>query len=812
MKSLLSIPILFLSIVTSSAFTPSLTRVEPRGGQIGTEVEVSFYGDRLFEPQEVILYKPGITVKSLEKGKDQKSAKAVLVISKDAALGEHPLRLRCKAGISYMRSFWVGQFPTVHEKRTEDQKGDLNNEFDSPQEVAMNVTVQGVADREDADYYRVKAKKGERLSVEVEGMRLGRVKFDPYVAILDSKRFELAVNDDSPLLKRDCAASIIVPEDGEYTVLVRESSYEGTADCQYRVHIGNFPRPLGVYPPAGKPGEEIELTFIGDPSGDIKSKIKLGSKKESHHIKSGDFLSPSGNPVHISPLNYFNEKEPNDSSKTANPVENAPSAPVAFHGIISKVEDKDWFRFKAKKGEKLRIQVLSRTLRSPLDSIIIVRYAKDGKYIGASDDQSPGIPDSRYDFDVPADGDYTVNIADKLDRKSPGHIYRIEISKKEPALSLTLPPQRRADTQLRKMIQIPRGNRIAIVPNISRANIGCDIHFHAPKLPQGVTVQTPTVPRNFSNFPILFEAKADAPIAGGLYAFEIEDPKTKLRGPFKERISHIYINNQGEFHSTDSERLAVAVIEEAPFHLDLFAPPVPLVRNGTMNLKITARRTEGYTKPITVAIPWKPAGVGAPTEIVIPEGKNEINLTLNANGDAPLAEYKILVTGRTTTDKGEVFVSSNFVPVRISEPYVNLALQMAATEPGKNTTIIAKVETLENFDGEAKVTLHALPHGVTATEHKIKADTTELSIPLTVTDETRKGKHANLFCQIIITKDGHPIPHNVGHGGTLRVDPPPPAPKKKDDAPVVAKKEAPKNEAPKKPLSRLEQLRQAKGQ
>ena len=43
--------------------------------------------------------------------------------------------------------------------------------------------------------------------------------------------------------------------------------------------------------------------------------------------------------------------------------------------------------------------------------------------------------DNRYDYDVPADGDYTVNIAD---------IYRIEISKKEPELSLTLPPQRRA--------------------------------------------------------------------------------------------------------------------------------------------------------------------------------------------------------------------------------------------------------------------------------------------------------------------------------------------------------------------------------
>ncbi|MDB4538079.1 hypothetical protein N9230_05660, partial [Akkermansiaceae bacterium] len=168
--------------------------------------------------------------------------------------------------------------------------------------------------------------------------------------------------------------------------------------------------------------------------------------------------------------------------------------------------------------------------------------------------------------------------------------------------------------------------------------------------------------------------------------------------------------------------------------------------------------------------------------------------------------------GRSSTDKGQVYVSSSFADLKISEPYVQLALQMAATEPGKDTAIIAKVDTLEKYNGEAKVTIHALPHGVTATENTIKADTTELTIPLTVTGETRTGKHGNLFCQVIITKDGHPIPHNVGHGGTLRVDPPPPAPKKKPDAPVVAKVDAPKPATPEKPLSRLEQLRQAKGQ
>ena len=43
----------------------------------------------------------------------------------------------------------------------------------------MNVTVNGVADNEDVDYYVVEARKGDRITAEVEGMRLGITLFDP---------------------------------------------------------------------------------------------------------------------------------------------------------------------------------------------------------------------------------------------------------------------------------------------------------------------------------------------------------------------------------------------------------------------------------------------------------------------------------------------------------------------------------------------------------------------------------------------------------------------------------------------------------
>ena len=797
--------ILIASALCAAGFSPVLNLIEPRGGKRGTEIEIQLIGDQLFEPQELLLYKEGITVKSLEKGSDPKSAKAILVIAPDAELGEHPIRLRCKSGLTYMRTFWVGQFETVMEARSEDNKRDLNNEFNEPQKIALNVTVQGFADQEDADYYQVEAKKGDRLSVEVEGMRLGRVMFDPYVAILDKNRFELAVSDDSALLKRDCATSIIVPEDGPYTILVRESAYEGSPSCQYRLHVGSFPRPTGIYPPAAKPNEDVEFTFIGDPGGEIKTTIKTPAESFSAFASAGGSFSPSGNPVHISPLNYLNESEPNEGSKEAIPTSNPPAAPCAFHGILSKKEDKDWFRFTAKKDQDLRIEVIARSIRSPLDSVIILRNAKDGSQLGTNDDQTNGIPDSRIDFVAPEDGEYLINIRDQLYRSGENFVYRIEILKRSPEIFLTLPSADRNDTQKNKMIEIPRGNRLAIAPNITRSNIGCDIAFLAPNLPNGVSVSSSPVPRSQGNFPILFEAKADAPIAGGLYPLEIEDPATKLRGPFTEAISHVYVNNQGDYQVTNTKNLSIAVIEEAPFHLDLFAPPVPIVRNGTMNLKITARRAEGFTKKIKVTLPWKPPGIGAPNEVDIPEGQNEVILTLNANGDAPVGDWQLLVTGESPSDTGLVRVSSGFVNLKVSEPFLNVAIEMAATNPGVDTSVIVKVEQLQEFPGDAQIILLALPHGVTSEERSINSKSSDITFPLTVSGEATKGKHANLFCQVIITKDGHPIPHNLGHGGTLRIDPPPPAPEKKEEA-----KEAPEvvaAPATEKPLSRLEQLR-----
>jgi len=253
--------IILVAAANLPAATPVLNAINPRGGQRGTEVALLFQGGRLSDAKEAFVYYPGIAVSKLEVVNDA-TVKVTVKIAPDCRLGEHVMRLRCASGITEMRTFWVGTYPSVDEKEP-------NSDFLAPQKIALNTTVHGIADNEDVDYYAIEAKKGQRISVEVEGMRLGNTMFDPYVAILDSKRFELAASDDSSNIGQDCCASIIAPADGVYIVKVHESSYRGNGACQYRLHVGTFPRPTAVVPAGGKLGEEIEVTFIGDPTGPI---------------------------------------------------------------------------------------------------------------------------------------------------------------------------------------------------------------------------------------------------------------------------------------------------------------------------------------------------------------------------------------------------------------------------------------------------------------------------------------------------------------------------------------------------------------
>ena len=152
-----------------------------------------------------------------------------------------------------------------------------------------------------------------------------------------------------------------------------------------------------------------------------------------------------------------------------------------------------------------------------------------------------------------------------------------------------------------------------------------------------------------------------------------------VEGLLRDTIHHVEINNQGAYHSAETDRIAVAVIEEAPFRLELDAPVVPIVKNGSMHLKVRAQRAEGYKEAINLRFLWNPPGIGTPANINMGGDQSEALYEVNANGDAAPGEWQVCVLGEANTPKGPVLVSTALVTLKIADPYLGMSIDMAAT-------------------------------------------------------------------------------------------------------------------------------------
>ncbi len=801
------LPALLALLTYGQAASPDLKSIFPRGGQSGTSVAVSLTGERLDDAEEIISYSPQIRVVDF-KVVSPTEVTAGFTIDPACPAGEHLFRLRTKSGISYARSFHTGAFPSVPEVEP-------NNQFTEATPIQSGSTLTGISKNEDVDFFKIEAKKGERLSVEVEGIRLGNVFWDPYVAILDSRKFELAACDDSALLVQDPYATLIAPEDGTYFIEVRDSSYAGNDSAHYRVHVGAFPRPTGVYPAGGKAGTTLPITYVGDLAGPIQETLTLPADAPTEFpltASLNQLRSPSPNWFRVSPLENVLENGPNNSKDEAKANQTGATVPMAFNGIIETAKDEDWFRFTAKKDQKLDFQVFARQLRSPLDAVLEL-FNADGGGIGGNDDNGDK-PDSRLSgFTIPADGDYYLRVRDQLARGAADFIYRVEVSPPTPSLKAYFTRFDRVDSQMRQQIPLPRGGRYAALVNVERANCGGPLTWDTTALPAGTTVESYPLPDGITQQVLLFQAAPEAPRASALAHLtpKSADPNQNFPARFTQNIEFVQGEpNQTPYVTATPSRVPIAVTDAAPFSLEIIKPVVPLVQSGTMDLKIKAIRAEGFKAPITVRMMWNPPGISSPGTVDIPEGQTEVTYQLTANGEAATKSWPITVLGETALNGGTLYNAAPFTEISVAPPWLTMKMEMGATETGKPGEIYCTIEVAKPFTGTAKVNLYGLPAKVTTIEKEFTATDKEVRFPVTTAPDSPVGKHQNLFCQAIIMENGAPIPHTTGQGGIFRVDAPPPAPAAPPPAaaPVVAKADPPPAAPTAKPLSRLEQLRQ----
>ena len=749
----------------AEAASPTLARIVPAGGQRGTEVEVICEGGRLEDAKGLLFYSRGIEVTGVSEAAGGKF-KAKIKIAPDAQLGEHSVRVWTATGVGDLRTFYVTPYPLVKEA---DAPKDPAKK-DEPQPLALGSTAWGQLQGEEVDRFVIEAKKGQRISAEVVGVRLqAREILDLMLTVSKPDGTVMVENDDNSLLQQDPVISFVAPEDGKYVIAIKDSTNAAPGQGRYLLHVGSFPRPLAVYPAGGQVGEQLNVTYVGDAAGPFAATVKLPAQPDERFPafpEQNGQVAPSPNWLRVSPFPNVLEAEPNNAFAKATPTDKP--LPLAFNGVIGEKDDVDFFKFAAKKGEEFDVNVFARRLRSPLDAVLEI-YDEKGNRIAQNDDS--GGPDSYLRWKVPADGSYAVAVKDQLGRGGPTFTYRIELVATKPEVAVWL-PEMLQNTQDRQTISVPKGNRYASLVKIKRDNFGGDVTLSPTELPSGVAMNAGTVLGNVDTIAVVFEAAGDAPVATRTFALNAKPADGK---PLESRVTHtiniVENGNNAPYYRIVADKLAVAVTEEAPFKIRLVEPKVPIAQSGSMNLKVAVERKPEFKGKINLALLYSPPGIGTAGSAEIKEGESEGLVPISATADAQTKKWKITVVGSTDAGKGPVWVSTQLADLEVIPPFVGGKITRTFVDQGDKTTVTVKLEQKAPFEGKAKVTLLGLPNKCTAADREITKDDTEVKFEVVADKASPVARHSSLFCQVAVPQAGEIILQSFAQGGILRIDP-----------------------------------------
>jgi hypothetical protein len=766
-----------------------LDHVLPRGGTRGTTVEATLYGKFLTDPKEILFYDPGIKAISIAPGaKPDEEVKARFVIANDAAIGEHVFRVRTATGLSEAVTFWVSKFPTVMEL---EKKPGENDSIAKAQPIPLNCTVEGQilpGGDMDKDYYWTRFNAGERISVEVESVRLGTLHYggenDLAVRILDENGKELGRNDDSAMYVQDPVLSVIAPRNGPYYIEIKQQVFYRPQQAWYRAHIGNFSRPTAIFPAGGQAGSTIDAKILGDPLGDRTEQIALPDKTGNLNYFSGN--APTPNILRVSP--YPNTMAGDDSIATL---------PAAFNGILSKPGQPDTFHFTAKKGESWKIRVYGRTLGAPIDPKIWVADAKTGKHsLDADDSKLPdlGYPSSRGSwyikdqmdpvavFKPNADGEYILGIEDSRGLASPTSVYRIEVEPLHVAVYTHITMNEGYQIPRLTGMIVPQGNRwtmeVQLAQGIGNSYQG-DLQLEAKGLPRGVSMVAPIIRKGMNRIPVQFIAAPNAEQQAALVELRVKplDSTTPLDTGSRQGFALVNRGGDMPLHFVWLDKYAMAVTKPAPFDVELTAPTAPLSQNGELELKVKVNRHGDFKDPIEIQTDWLPPSVSKESTVTIPAGKSEGAFHIHADSKAAPGVYKIAINASTTggdafSGIGRVRVSSAFVDLKIAEPLLAIDLKRSSVEQGQSAELTGTVKPNKGFVGSATVTLKHLPKGVTMLDPapKITPQDSTVTFKIKADADALAGLYKDITCEVTVVEDGQTLHQNTG-STVIRIDP-----------------------------------------
>ncbi len=400
-------PLLILTCAVATAFAasttsdwptgnrttpPTINSVAPRGVPRGATTELTVEGLNLAKASAVFFSEPGIQakilrIKELPDGPDvrlgsnggistvdvgplppRNEVTLELDISADADIGPVDFRLQTPLGTSPEGRFLIEPYYGESADREPNDTPDEAVEVFPPAILVGAISKPG-----DVDYYKVTVKAGEQFVFENGAAMLGSA-LQPVVGIYDQdqalvKEYGLEGGRSAEWFAHRFAKA------GTYYIKVADYEEGGSARHFYRIKLGKFPLALAAYPLGVRKGQTAQVALRGYNLGAGRIAVTGAASPED---ESAVILRPkvgAGKTFNKLKLAVSDEPEVESAGQnTSVAAAQAIDAPVTVNGKLMAGEND--FRFKARKGEKLVLEVNADRLGSPLDSMLEILDAK----------------------------------------------------------------------------------------------------------------------------------------------------------------------------------------------------------------------------------------------------------------------------------------------------------------------------------------------------------------------------------------------------------------------------------------------------
>ncbi len=684
---------------------PTIDSVSPRGVPRGATAELTVEGLNLAGASAVFLNRPGVTarilrIKELPDLPDvrlgsnggvstvdlgplppRNQVTLELDVSPDADIGPVDFRLQTPLGSSPEARFLVEPY---YGETTDKEPNDTPE--DAIEVAAPAILVGAISKPGDVDYYKVAVQAGEQLVFDNGAALLGSA-LQPVVAIYDA---------DQNLVRQyglqggRSAQSFAHRFEKAGVYYIRISDYEegGSSRHFYRIKLGKFPLVLAAYPLGLRKGAEQRIALTGFNLGEGWIAVRGEPSPEDPWsvILRPKFAAGKA----FNRLTLALGDEPEVDSTAAQRLQ----PPVTVNGRL--IAPKADFRFQARQGEKLILEVNANRLGSPLDSLLEILDAHGAPVERATVRCELATALTLTDFTSASTG---------LRVLSPAGISVGDILMVGSELIRVRALPRGPDDDMR--FESFEGQRLGLLDTTPEAHSIDTPAYKVRLYPPGAAFATNGLPlvrlpyRNDDGGPgygkdshLSFTAPA-----AGEYTVRLTD----VRGLHGEDYAY---------------RLTVRPPRpDFMLSVDPRNPNVPL--GGRIPVTVTALRLDDFDGPIDVAIENLPAGLSAAPGVIQP-GQTSATLILSAAGDARLpAAVPLRVRGQALDGGRRIAHEANpedrlKLVALMPPPDVTLEANTreVTLEPGQSAAVEVAIRRQNNFGGRVPVEVYNLPPSV----------------------------------------------------------------------------------------------------